>query len=192
MTITEYKEQRDAGGFNLGDMLKLHTTTPGINKLLIHTEKKLDEEDQNKTFGEIFDNIYEFNTTQEDLFELKPNCITYAFNCRFINNHEHLVPEYVRLGLKSNENIQQMELRQQKPNLRLENKLKRFSGSRNLTKKLNSIKRVNNRKPVRNVAPEIKEQIRESLQQRRLGALAYAKANKTRRNLEQAAPKSTE
>jgi hypothetical protein len=117
-----------------------------------------------------------------------------------------LVPEYVRLGLKSNENIQQLELRQKKPNFRIENKLKRFSGTRNLTKRLNSIKRVNNRlntikqannrKPL-NIAPEIKEQIRESLQQRRLGALAYAKANKakankTRRNLEQAAPKSTE
>ena len=189
MTIKKYKEQRNLeGGFNIADMLKLHTTTPGINKLLIATEKRLDEEDQNKTFGEVFENIYEFNTIQEDIFELKPNCITYAFNCRFINDHEDLVPEYVRLGLKSNENIQQMELRQKKPNFGL----KRFSGTRNLTKKLNSIKRVNNRKPVRNVAPEIKEQIRESVLQRRLGAVAYAKANKTRRNLEQAAPKLTE
>lgn len=193
MTIKEYKQQRDSGGFNLGDMLKLHTTTTGINKLLIATEKELDEEDQNKTFGEVFENIYEFNIRQKYLFELKPNCITYAFNCRFINDHEDIVPEYVRLGLKSNENIQQMELRQKKPNFGL----KRFSGTRNLTKKLNSIKRVNNRKPVRNVAPEIKEQISESVLQRRLGAVAYAKANrakanKTRRNLEQAAPKLTE
>ena len=188
MTIKEYKQQRDSGGFNLGDMLKLHTGSSGKNILLTTTEKKLDEEDQNKTFGEVFENIYEFNTIQEDIFELKPNCITYAFNCRFINDHEDLVPEYVRLGLKSNENIQQMELRQKKPNFGL----KRFSGTRNLTKKLNSIKRVNNRKPVRNVAPEIKEQIRESVLQRRLGAVAYAKANKTRRNLEQAAPKLTE
>lgn len=194
MTIKKYKEQRDSGGFNIADMLKLHTSViSGTNTLLTTTEKKLDEEDQNKTFGEVFENIYgHLGAEQQKLFELKPNCITYAFNCRFIDNHESLVPDYVRLGLKSNENIQQMQLRQQKPNLRLENKLKRFSGSRNLTKKLNSIKRVNNRKPVRNVAPEIKEQIRESLQQRRLGALAYAKANKTRRNLEQAAPKLTE
>jgi hypothetical protein len=112
----------------------------------------------------------------------------------------------VRLGLKSNENIQQMELRQKKPNLSLEKKLRRFSGTRNLTKRLNSInrvkkrfntiKRVNNRNPL-NIAPEIKEQISESVLQRRLGAVAYAKANKakankTRRNLEQAAPKLTE
>ncbi len=194
MTIKEYKEQRDSGGFNIAEMLKLHTTINGINKLLISTEKRLDEVDQNKTFEEVFNNIYGSNsmTTQEDIFELKPNCITYAFNCRFINNHETLVPEYVRLGLKSTNNIQQMELRQKKPNFRLENKLKRFSGTRNLTKKLNSIKRVNNRKPVRNVAPEIKEQISESVLQRRLGAVAYAKANKTRQNLEQAAPKLTE
>ena len=206
MTIKEYKEQRDSGGFNIADMLKLHTGASGINKLLIATEKRLDEVDQNKTFEEIIDNIYEFYTTQEKLFELKPNCITYAFNCRFIDNHEDLVPEYVRLGLKSTNNIQQMELRQKKPNYRLENKLKRFSGTRNLTKRLNSInrvkkrfntiKRVNNRKPL-NIAPEIKEQIRESVLQRRLGAVAYAKANKakvnkTRQNLEQAAPKLTE
>ena len=189
MTIKEYKEQRNLeGGFNIADMLKLHTGSNGKNRLLEQTEQKLDEVDQNKTFDEVYKSIYgTWHVKQKDLFKFMPNRITYAFNCRFIDNHETYVPEYVRLGLKSNENIQQMELRQKKPNYRLENKLRRFSATRNLTKRRNSInrvnnrlktiKRVNNRKPL-NIAPEIKEQIRESVLQRRLGAVAFSKKDK--------------
>jgi len=179
-----------------------------------------------KTIDETINFLKKFTLkNQAKMFERKPNCITYAFNCRFIDNHEIYVPESVRLGtndpdsmvINSNKNkrlgvkqkqfIDDMKadmLRygnsspQGNPNGKPEpysivrnpehpgnfkvvkkNTRKNKPNTNNVVLQgLNKGKNLNtarNRKRVTGLAQEIKSQITEALQQRKLVAKNLAK-----------------
>jgi hypothetical protein len=175
MTLKEYKKQRDSGGFSIEEQLKLSTNSKGENSLMINFLQELDELNQDSTFGEVYELLLGNKMiNQESIFKSRPNTITYAFNCRYIDDHEKLVPERVRLGVSSNNNLKKMTVNTSNQAIGPINiGFRRYKNSgKNLT---------SNRKRVSSIAPEIKQQVSESIQQRRLGALAFSR-NKTEKN----------
>ena len=207
MTVKEYKEQRDKGGFSIEEQLKLHSSPTGVNLLVNTVIKNLENKDnQEQKMNEFYNDTFNrFALDQNNFFKNRPNSITYAFNCRYINNHPTYVPEHVRLGLKSEGNmygipglvsshvtkynakrlneehrIQGQYKNQVKHHLNTNGKSgKSYNEIRN-PKDMpnNALNLAKTRKRVKNMAPEIKQQISESVLQRKLGAVASSKQNR--------------
>jgi len=178
MTIKEYKAQRDAGGFNIEDLLKLSTGPDGEQNLLNNFKAALETYDENKTFGDIYldRKILGRNTLkQSTIFEMWPNTITYNFECRYIPPrdaiYDNFLTEAVRLGA-SNENINKLIASSE------------FIGPSNIGfRKYKSMytgpdktpSNTRNRRRVSTMMSEVKDQISESILQRRLATLAFSR-----------------
>ena len=215
LTVKEYKD----------DQKKLWPSiSPGIeyffkyndflnkNQMLDDFQYLLQNENtQDKKIVDIITDLasaYYSKFQQKALFKLKPNTITYAFNCRTIDNHEHFVSEIVRLGVKSKNNLKGIvtyhvptKIRQEREETNVSTKLNRknlrnttyksnSNSNNNITRKNNAtinqltqpnnLNIVKNRSRVKNMAGEIKQEIKESIDQRRLGALSIAKKSKNK------------
>jgi len=121
---------------------------------------------------------------QSGVFERKPNCVTYALNCRSIEHYPDYVPEEVRLGYKSPNNLNGIvtyyvpenmkEQPRQELNVTTVLSQKRNSpGNKTLKNNLNML---NARKRVSSMAPEVQQEIEEAINQRRLTTLSRARA----------------
>ena len=184
MTIKEYK-QKDPDGLKFMSMFKLHRSIKTGENTMLKVFEKMFKENEDMTIGELFKMAGNSYDSQEEFFNYIPNTITYAFNCRAINKHEHFVPETVRLGLQSKNNLKGIidfsvpeNMRQERNEMNTSTNL--FRTNLRNTKQNNSLKLASTRKRVKNMAGEIKQEIAESINQRRLGALSLAKGNKTR------------
>lgn len=184
MTIKEYK-QKDPDGVKFMTMFKLHRSIKTGENTMLKQFEKMFKENEDMTIGELFKMAGNSYASQEDIFNKIPDTITYAFNCRFIDNHEHYVPETVRLGLQSKNNLKGIidfslpeGMKQKRNETNVSTNL--FRTNLRNTKQNNSLKLALTRKRVKNMAGEIKQEIAESINQRRLGALSLAKGNKTR------------
>jgi hypothetical protein len=204
MTVKQYK---NPGFFskriNIEPLFKFNTNSQGENMILERFKKLIRvEEFQNYDIIDVIEVLgksKDCKFKQSDVFEYRPNTITYAFNCRAIDNHEHFVPETVRLGVKSKNNLKGIvdyyvpkNIRQKRDEHNVSTQLNRknlrntaYKGNPNLlkntTRKNNSaknLKNIRNRSRVKNMAGEIKQEISESFDQRRLGALSIAKKSK--------------
>lgn len=176
MTIKEYKAQRDTG-VNIEDLLKLSTDANGEQILLNNFKAALETYDENKTFGEIFldRKILGRNTIkQSTIFEQWPNTITYNFECRYIPSmsdiYDNFLTEAVRLGASAENANRMISTDFIGPSNIGFRKYKNMYTGPNKTPS-----NTRNRRRVSNMAPEIKDQISESILQRRLAALAFSR-----------------
>jgi hypothetical protein len=203
MTIEQYFQQRDEpGGVNINTVYRL-AVLKNLKPFLPELEKYLAEElrlGPERLLVHALKNLEQDTTTDVSkmLKSLKAPAVLYFFTCRYMDGHESFVPESVRLGTNTVADRQTPPSGQNANNTHLKQYLRaigktstlKADGSQHLVTDAAMARAVmgfrnrnrnmaTRRARVSRIAPEIQQQISESVLQRRLGAKAYA--NVTRR-----------
>jgi hypothetical protein len=174
MTLDQYFEQRGRpGGIDLLSVLKLSTFSDVLEEDLTEERKR----DGNKLLIDYLSELEMDLTTDIDKLLKKATepAVYYFFTCRFIDGRERLVPESVRLGTDNTHGII-TETTGVANDTYLQEHVAYVKQGPN-----NSRNTATRRARVSRIAPEIQQQISESVLQRRQGAKAYARLNQTRK-----------